>query len=463
MKRLLWKEWHEVRWYLLGLIVCPWVFALHINIENDKHYIDSTDLGMWALLLILGVWAATRTSSEGLEKNSLTTHSLPVKPGTVWAARFLPGLLAAVSVPFFVHVACKIHFHSILKGVDWTSIHGIPVPVPFIDNLMLCIAMYSVAFLVSMMASTMVAIIIGLGVVYPGCLFVEEYLNVTHGFSSLNQLYALLATMACFGSIGLSLRNPSDGLAVKLRTTGFSFIFGLATIFVLTSVVCIVVARSPSGMQGELRYLKSLVKSADVEETSDLWNISRPVTDYDGRRIAYNGVIKRGEKHHDMDVRVVDEHGDRSILRRKCASPLAWVQGHYLLIAASDSGRDVQLLRWHSRTGDVQILTTFEMSTSPSKSIPRVVPNSDGTFVAMLIMPVRGSYSDLWMFDSNTGLCRMVKPSIYSSWYDGFGYFEFARWLDGKFLYKGSDGGIWEINPDGTEFKRIISMEDLQR
>ncbi|MCX6377489.1 MAG: hypothetical protein NTU88_15885, partial [Armatimonadetes bacterium] len=156
MIRLLWKEWHELKWYLIALALGPWLFTL---LWSSK--LGYGGSGIWSfdvqiLMLVLAFWGGTRMPGE-MRPTRFGVQWLPVRPWKVWLVKFAPGFIVAVLLPLWIHVVALSRVHPITYGHYyghyWTPFRYIA------DNLAYALSVYTCTFAVSMFASSVVAIL----------------------------------------------------------------------------------------------------------------------------------------------------------------------------------------------------------------------------------------------------------------------------------------------------------------
>lgn len=118
MIRLLWKEWVEIRLFLLGLLAAP-VFSMLV-LQDQYGFCIRDGLGNvngsepdshWIVLILLAIWGASRFPEE-MKRGLFSVLRLPIKRGRILAAKFLPGLIAVLLVPAWcVLMICLIAPH----------------------------------------------------------------------------------------------------------------------------------------------------------------------------------------------------------------------------------------------------------------------------------------------------------------------------------------------------------------
>jgi hypothetical protein len=365
-------------------------------------------------------------------------------------------MIAAVMFAVSVHIAGVHKFHP--KDMEVVEFLGMWLPWLFVKTLMTALALFAVSYLISMLTSEVVAILTSCFLVYfvcPQSLYMFHiggyYLEVMTDFETAQRIvFCVLTVLGIFGSIGLSLGNMRVPLRRRLVVLGFSFVYGLATLSVVTAVYLTLATRSPYALVDAACFFGSL---ADVKHYGPqyYWAQKSHVVSPDGRRVAYLQQPPMDEPGPQtrMEVRMSDEHGDRSVLTRTRVGPLAWYPCGDLLLMAGDTGRMIELVRWDHTKNRITKLADFECNAQGEQKFD-ALPNPDGTKVALFVTPPGTSGEDLWMLDLQSGVCRIVRPDIQSPRAKTP-----AVWLGDKLILPGQGADSWSIRADGSDWTHI--------
>jgi len=432
--RLLWKEWHELRWYLIGLALGPWLFVLLLSSKLGYYRgggIYSGDLMI--LMLILAFWAGTRMPGE-MRATRFGVGWLPIKRWRVWLVKFGPGFLIAALFPLWIHVVALYRVHPIQYDENETALMHVAA------NLAYALSLYTCTFAVSMFASSVVAIMCGYALTF-----------IAPGFLP----YAGILYQTLFSGIALAV---GFGVWTKSRGAGAVRRAGVAVIAAVPGTALGVLALAVAGIisSGSVHAFRSNLNAVVLWRLAhilsrgpsyDIWNIGQALPSPDGRNLAYVHWLRDGHNYRGRDIRVRNSQVDIAVLRRSLASPVAWLPDGRLVVAAHGNEWDVDLFEWDPGTDKLE----------RRASLPRIIgvfPDPAGKKIAILASPRHSSGMDLWVLDRRSRRLKLLRPglSVHDWWKD-----DAVRWDGDRLIfYRSFRSAYWSIRADGADFRRVF-------
>ena len=442
MRRLLWKEWHEIRWYFLGLLAGPWLLTLWrpSYISRNAYYLDSGSPRTQLLLLILMFWGATRLSGEN-RAGRLTIRNLPVNQWTVLAVKFLPGFIVACLMPLWIHAVVMLRFHPTIP--TWGYPEGsFPYSAYILANFWAMMCAYLVSFALSTCTSTAVAVIAGFGILTFGGQFLGEYQNVEVGraFFAMASLFAIPMLWIRAGIAGTKRKAAIGVVSVVLTIpifVGLFYWYFTATWHRPHPDPAIFWAT----VTGRYDYFYST-----YPELSD-WN--DPVASADHALLAHASKVRSHRYGPGVRLPIVlkvwDFRHHKSLLELNDSVPIAWQPDGSLLLLTYGANQ-ADLIELNSRTHARRELLSYPCG-SKHCPISNILPSPSGRWIALFIVPRHVRGPDLWILDTRSRKLKLIRPGL-DVWWDN------KAWEGDRLLYaKGSD--YWSINPDGSGLKRI--------
>lgn len=422
MKRLFWKEWHELRWYLLACAVVPLV-VLGLFEDYSQRGLFSAEVQM--LMLILLFWGASRMR-EYAQSNRFTIHSLPESRLQVLAVKFLPGLIMAVLF------TCWIRSAVLVKGL---GLEDEPM-----DWLAYAVSLYMVSFAFSLFASTIASVLASWFVVWGGGAILQ---SLTHYGLRDDITHWSLAAAAFFTIMGICLIVRHADLRRRVAVVLISMMLAFPTGLIIEN------GARMDAISCDLTNIFAHPKEPDRPfDGSYADNAVRILVSQDRNSFAY------AEGRGTVDeVKIRDAHGVRTILKRNAAAPMAWLPDGNLLIVASDTALDTQLLEWNHKSGVLSYLVRFPNNNENRRfdmpSIERAIPSPDGTKIALIKENEKRGY-DLWMLDRRSRKLKLAHPGMSVDWYGNGGF----SWDGDRLVFK-RGSRFWSIRSDGSDLKRI--------
>ena len=438
MRRLLWKEWHEIRWYLIGMVLGPWLLSLRTSqyLPDSRSYVlDSTSNNVMILLLIMVFWGATRLSGEN-RAGRLTVRNLPVNQWTVLAAKFLPGFIVACLMPLWIHAVVVLRFHP-----DFST-WGFPPANCIWENFWAMVCAYLVSFALSTCTSTAVAVIAGIGILMFGSQSLGNYRNVDIGraFFAMASLFAIPMLWIRAGIAGTK-RKVAIGVVSVLLT--IPIFLGLFYIYFI--------ANWPRPNPDPSVFWATLTGRYDYFYPSypELTDWSQPVASADRLLLAYASYRDvRNERKGRMAIalKVWDFRHRKTLLKVNDSVPIAWLpDGSLIFLTYGMSQAD--LIEWSSRTQSRRELLSYPCSPKHCP-IMTILPSPDGRWIALFIAPRWVQGVDIWMLDRRSRKMKLVRP--------GLGYSERDQAWDGdRLVFRRNYNEYWSMKPDGSDLKRI--------
>lgn len=446
MIRLLWKEWHELKWYLIALALGPWLLGL---LPSSK--LGYAGSGIWSLdvqilMLVLAFWGGTRMPGE-MRPTRFGVGWLPVRPWKVWLVKFAPGFIVAVLLPLWIHVVAFARVHPIRLGEHETALMHVA------GSLAYALSVYTCTFAVSMFASSVVAILCGYvgAVILPGILFSgPTYFGIRE-----NAIQPLLSGIALAVGFGVWTKGRGAGIGRKSGVMVIAAFSGLLLGVLVLALIGIVRYGSVQALRGELdKAAQYWAMSRHTDRPYEMG--ARKLLSPDGRALAhvrsFYGKRPRGDKsarkYRGGEVRIRDWRGDVAILKRSWAAPAAWLPDGKLLVVIGREGHPMSISEWDPSTGGVRPLARMA-------GIACVTPDRAGDKIAVLTSPRRGNGLDLWMLDRHSRRLKLLRPGLsVGAWGQ-----DAPRW-DGDRLvfYRYLRFGYWSIRADGSDFKQVFPL-----
>jgi len=447
MIRLLWKEWHELKWYLIALALGPWLLGL---LPSSKLGYDRS--GIWSLdvlllLLILAFWAGTRMPGE-MRATRFGVGWLPIKRWKVWLVKFGPGFLVAALFPLWIHLVALYRVHPIRYGENETALMHVA------DNLAYALSLYTCTFAVSMFASSVVAILCA----YVAAIYVVPAILLSgpiYAGVRESAIQVLLSGVALTVSFGVWTKGRSAGPVRKTGVTVVSAFSGLALGVLVLAFVGIISAGSFRAFRVELYKVAEYWAMSHHRDGSYHVPGTRELPSPDGRAFAYVCVFydveTRGSRtaytYRTGEIRIRDFRGTVAVLKQAWASPAAWLpDGSLLVVTGNKEGRPIALSEWDPRTGRLVHLARLPR-------IAFVIPDSTGDKIAVLASPRRGGGDDLWVLDRQSRRTKLLRPGLNMTWSGQSP----PRWNGDRLIfYRNFRSGYWSIRADGADFKRVF-------
>lgn len=411
MKRLLWKEWHELRWYLIAFVFVPWVVLSPVFTRPSERNTPAFDGQIQMLMLILLFWGASRMREE------MQTH-FPVSRLQMLAVKLLPGLILAVLFP------CWIMFVAVHNGLSVGDSQA------WLEYLAYPVSLYMVSFAFSLFASTIASVLATLFTFLAGMYLLP---SLSHCRFDMDFAYWLLA------------------LTAFLTITGMCLVVRNADARRKAAVVIISIALTlPMGLMNN-NPIHENAPGVSREASYNYNSNSHIQASPDRRQFAYavsNGYLD--------EVKIRDAHGTRTIAERNCAAPSAWLPDGDLLIVASDTGLDTQLLEWNHESGALSNLVRFPNNNKSYRfimpSIRRVIPSPDGTKIALFVESEKEYSRDLWMLDRKSHKLKLLHPGLNVDWYSKS---QTVSWNGDRLIFIRGNR-YWSIRSDGSDLNKIL-------
>lgn len=433
MRRLLWKEWHEIRWYFLGLLVGPWMLTLwppHFTEQMGTNYVlDSHSERIQILLLIAMFWGATRLSGEN-RPGRLSVRTLPISQSAVLMVKLVPGLIVSCLLPLWIHVAVTSQLLPIYQ-------YGL-TPLYYIsENFWLLLSGYLVSFALSTFCSSVVAVLISWLLVFFSTTF------VTYG--SVDEfLRAFLALAGLFLGSAIWLKGANVGTK---RRVGIGVVAVLIAFPIFISGLYMYskgTARTPFRLA-----LASVLRRHRSESPGVLFGHSPDSLSPDGRFLMYTSKDWVLNKHRGgwyvVTLKVLDFQHRKTLLEQKDARPITWLPDGKLLIAALEKD-NFMLSEWDPDTGKRRIMLRYPCD-SEQCPITRIWPRPDGRKIALVISSKRAG-SDLWMLDRTSGELALLWPGV-PHWLAD------VAWDGDRFIFEKVYNQYWSIQSDGSDLRRV--------
>ena len=443
MPRLLWKEFHELKWYLAALLLLPWAITLWAVLQMKASAKDAYDLCFWVCTLPLAVWASTRFGKDMAHPNHLSVQWLPVNRWIGFASKFVPGLLVAALGPAwmrFVVIVCSG------DSVPWSPI--MPAAASSI---------YAVTFAVSIFLPSLPAALVGVVLDMIACGWTLKHLP-----SYIPQQVGVgaLAGIATAASLGVWARPASFGFGPRASGAARGIAVGLVPVLCLTILVS---ARYAGGLD-EFRTLRTQHaaqrKSAEEAMESHFYLMPPPLVSPDGRSFAYV-VIHEASPYDRTTTMIADIANGRIAVPGETAAPAAWLRDGDLLVFTGTTGSGVQLRRFCRRENRLILLASFPPCAGDRywmRPILAVSPDPSSDRVALLVMPPSGGLPDLWVVDSQEGHPKLIRRSL-----DVKSPTDSIAWHDGQIVIA-RQSNYWRIPPDGSWPLRVTSaLKEVSR
>lgn len=287
-----------------------------------------------------------------------------------------------------------------------------------------------------------------------------------------SHIQGMLALIGLFVMLGVWLKARSGGIRRKAAVGALSAVLVLPVgLAVSLAYWCF----RTGSLQGATYGLEILSQSWRGAAWSD-WAYAY-LDDYpsylispDGRSVAYTETaweskqtpraigrlktfdVQSSRKQH---LRVWDSRTDKMVIERKNSAPAAWLPDGNLLFVTCASDETINLLEWDSASGRVSKPASFPWSADKANRSPitHVVPNANGTKVALFVTSYRGSGLDLWVLDRMSHRLKLLRPSLVGNY--GLGQSHVA-WDGDRLVFHYRQ--CWSILSDGSDLKLVSDV-----
>jgi hypothetical protein len=372
---------------------------------------------------------------------------LPVPAWQVFAAKFLPGLAAAILLPLLMHTIAlhqvpadatlQIHFRVIDEAHPHTIhfVHVLAAHFVLVLNLIYSLTGYILAFTIGMLASSSVAVIATVMTSLGIYIFVQGLYPGNQGSFFAGSLLETLVT--CVGITVLIVMTAQWGFArnrsmgAKRVQSAIVGLIALASVLWIGKVPLVSVDQSPKSdvvlLQGS--------PSGDVCVGKDV--------------VAYRVALWPG---YPDEVRVQTRSADRLVVRAAQAKPLSWFPNGDLLVETSGRVQGIEILKWDRNTGHTVLLIRLPTHAHGHYAAPSAVAlGGDGTKIAYTLSPYGGSGLDLWVADTITHRAKILGAGIA----DGP-----LAWRGDVIVFSRNWQEYWSIRPDGTDLSPIMQYQE---
>jgi hypothetical protein len=419
MFRLLWKELHEAKWYLLSLLAVPWIVSLWCIAQKGIRPSEIYALCFWVCTLPIAFLASTRVQKD-MQPNQLSADWLPVNRWVDFLVKFAPGIIVVVLVPTWLRFVVTVCAGD--PGV--------------LDHLMTAVAssIYTFTFAVSMFLPSLPAALVGVAVDMVACGWSIKALPSYVPREIVTGALAAIAVTACIGVWARTERS-----SIKTRASGA--VTGIAVGLVPVVVIGFLVSMHAAGGLQEFRTLRTeyLAQRKSEKHHRNSRRYPSPFTQVsmDGRSIAFVTNVP-GSRDGSTRLVIADIGGGRTIVPGSTASPAAWLRNGDLLVFTGTSASGIQLSRFDRHAKRLVWLASFPPcrgDQSLMRPIISVAPDSSSNNVALVVMPPNFGLPDLWVVDARTRSLKLVRRS-FSTEQSG----DYLAWNDGSIvIVRGSD------------------------
>jgi hypothetical protein len=441
MRRLLWKEWYDLRWYLIGFLAGPWLVT-RLGMLQKLLPREVYDLVFWVMAILLAFVAATRVSKD-VRAEHMSVQWLPINRWVVWLTKYVPGLLVAVVLPMWMRwVVTVTYADPWAKG--YTIDQGLGGPE-------VMSAIYACTFAASMFLPSMAAVLVGLLVE----VVVGGYISYSLvGYAPANAFFAALAAVATTVSVG-AWRRPA-GATVRSRASSA----GVGALLGLIPALCLGVLVAAHELGG----LQAFIRNCDSYRA---WQRSRQATfgrpwvcdgaddivSADGRYVAHLTELWSNPGTRNRLV-IVDAYGNQIEVPDPTAIPAAWMPNGRLLVYTGSMGREMVLNEFDPRAHRLTRLASFPPLRRDRTCAPidGVFPDPSGHRLALALQPSVGSGQDIWALDLRTRSLRMLRPGVMLS-----GRFPQDFSWDDDALVVWRMGDYWRFPLDGSAPRRVTA------
>ncbi len=439
MRRLLWKEYYELRWYVIGLVASPYLLTFW---GMKQKWLPREVYGFvfWVMAILLAFMASTRLSKE-MHANHMSVQWLPINRWVIWLTKYVPGFLIALLLPVWTRwVVTVVYADPWYRG--YTIDQGMASPE-------IMSAVYACTFAVSLFLPSMAAVLIGILIVILSAALLP---SVFSAFVPVNAFYATLAALATAVCIGAWYHPAGAGVRSRAISSGAGGLLGLVPALAIGILVAI-------------HSLGGLVKLDTRYDKYQAWQSMRhrlhsypwasleadDVASPDGRYIAHMAQQWTSKRPGNI-LEIVDAHGRSVIVPDPTAIPAAWLPNGNLLVYTGMVRRRVTLQEFDRRTNRLTTLASFPPIRAYPTSLPiqHVFPDPSGARAVMLVSPRVGEGTDLWLLDLRTKAFKLLQPG-----------WSLSGRLPGDFAWDGDSlvvwrkGNYWRIPLDGSAPKRI--------
>lgn len=443
MRRLLWKEWHELRWYLIGFLFGPWLAAWWGNRLNNGTPQSVSDPLFWAMTILLSFVAATRLSKD-VRAEYMSVQWLPVNRWAVWLTKFIPGFIVAVLLPLWIRwvVTVVADANPALVGmrIDQGS-----------DGIEVSTAVYACVFAASMFLPSLAAVLVG---IFAACTIAGYMSDLLAILLSANACFAAQAVVATAVSVGAWRRPAGAGARSRASSAGVAALLGLIPALGLGFLIAV---HESGGLQVFARNydLYRATQLSWYTTSGRPWNVSAAddIVSADGKYVAHMAELwtRPGTRNR---LEITDAHGHHVEVPDPTAVPAAWLPNGRFLVCTGSMGREMILNEFDPRTNRLTPLASFPPPKRGKSYAPieGVFPEPSGNRVALVVSPRVGIGSDIWVLDMHTKALRILLP--------GVSFSDDLVW-DGDDLVVLRMGDYWRIPSDGSAPRRVtVSMKE---
>lgn len=430
MKRLLWKEWNEVKWYLLLLAAGPFVVAMVTLITDgfDGHLFNGSISELAGFIftifiLIIYIWAASRIEN-GFRSNGFGLDWLPVDSWKVWAVKFLPGFIVAALFPLWMRLSI-----SEITGAYFASDFTTGVTVDYMQYMLVA---YTVSFTLAMLFPFALSVVVAVAVTFASLILLPSPWDRTPSPIWENTIFVQIIVVAIAVSIALWFKYLRTDARKKK----------IAAVIVAVAVYALV------GMTSYLKVYYSLMQGIAKRPTHEVlkFDASDPLINTKQASIAYAPKKKKG-------LNIYINGRTTTLVQADYALPLAWLPDGNLVFATIDSSRlKVNISEWNRKSEKMALLAALPapQRTGTFSVMGKAIFNADGSRGAVFITPPDGGGSlDLWMLDLTHGGARLVYPGTCRGWQGTNG-----AWNGDRLIFM-RNGAYWSIKYNSKGLKSV--------
>ncbi len=430
MRRLLWIELNDTKWFVITLLALPWTFGLwahqHLHLEAGMLVL----MCFTGSILTVAFWGATRVLRD-IQPNHLSVYWLPVNRWVGFIAKFMPGFIFAILLPAYILMAVRvITGHSGGSGYE-------------VEASMACI--YASSFAASMFLPSM-----GAGLIATVLDLIAAALILPRLPDYVPKDAVILAFAALMFAVCLGVWSRPASASLRQRASG-------ALNGVLAGVIPMLLVGTLAAIWGAggVKPLRTAYDSYQAAITSEAAMSSKPyvspgaVVSPDGRSVAVVTYLRATAKDLGPGSLVIsDADGRQTIIPVKDASPVAWLSSGDLLFYTGRQGRDIYLNRFDRRISRVVRLASFPPHSGQMnriRPIISVVPEPSGDRVALVVGSATGDFHpDLWLLNTRTRVLRLIRPGL-NTVCEG----SYIAW-DGNSIVIARCSEYWRIPLDGS-------------
>jgi len=452
VRQLLWKEWNEVKGYLLLLAVGPWVFALA---AKRGLYYSGLSRGFSApelagglavpVILVVFLWAATRVESKPNNRN-LCLEGVPAGALDTLCAKFLPGLAVALLIPFWLHIAACVAMGSPFQPA-WEVL-------PF---LKVSACAYCFTFALSLRVPATIATITAIPVsmvVFSYASFqantVLEFLALPYVWLTTFSLILLLISWFTGES------SPWRG-RVALSCCTILAVMGMA----LWSVHGLP-HRTHIALEEEATWLDWYAPVIVDKSQRAVAYVAVPTVGNDEPRGHQEQLQNKPPEHPKAKLKVWISGKESVVAQAGYVSPYAWLPNGRLVFGATDNPSTLYINDWDPQTGETRKLALFRSTTAYGMSSPvgGFFLNQDGSRAAVFADSYVHEGADLWILDLRHGGARVIcaDRALSSKWMSGYQ----GEWRRDTLVFITPRDELRSICVDGTSFKLIAGSPHME-